>query len=384
MSDDTWTEAEYEAVRKVLASGQFTMGERVKEFERSFADKFGVHYAIMSNSGSSANLLAVAAMVYSGKLSRGDEVIVPAVSWSTTYFPLSQMGLKLVFVDINPDTLNIDVENIQAAISDRTKLVVAVNLLGNPCSFQDLIIVCNRNNLLIMEDNCESMGARYQEKYSGTIGIVGTFSTFYSHHLCTMEGGMTVTDDEDLYHYMLSIRAHGWTRNLPSQSKIYSKSEDPFYESFNFIMPGFNLRPLEIEAAAGIEQLSKLDGIIEQRRKNAHYFQEQIESIKGVRIQKEIAKSSWFGFALILSPDLDAQRRDVTCQLSNAEIEVRPIVAGNFTRNSVISYLEHRIVGSLVNADDIHQNGFFVGNHSRDNRCQIDHFIHVLKKALHQ
>ena len=336
----------------------------------------------MVSSGSAANLLAVAALVYSGKLKKGDEVIVPAESWSTTYFPLYQMGLKLRFVDIDRYTLNINVNSLREAITEDTKMLCLVNLLGNPNDFEQIIDICQSKNILVMEDNCESLGAEYQGRKAGTIGLIGTFSTFYSHHLCTMEGGVAVTDDEELYHYMLCIRAHGWTRNLPKDSKIYEKSENPFYESYNFIVPGFNIRPLEMEGAIGCEQLKKMDEIIMQRRKNAEYFVEQMTGISEVRTQKEIGKSSWFGFAVILEGRYQKKRERVVQKLDQAGIEVRPIVAGNFTRNPVVSYLDYTVYGKLDASDEIHENGFFIGNHSKDNKKDIDYFMQTFCDIL--
>lgn len=383
LCDDTWDKNEKEAIISVLNFGRFSMGEKVSEFEKAFAEKFGVKYALMVSSGSAANLLAAAGLVYSGKLRKGDEVIVPAVSWSTTYFPLSQMGLKLKFVDIDKDTLNIDTEKLKNAITSDTKMICLVNLLGNPNDFDSINKICENKNIIIMEDNCESLGAECNSIKAGTFGTVGTFSTFYSHHLCTMEGGVVVTNDEELYHYMLCIRAHGWTRNLPKDSKIYRKSENDFYESFNFIVPGFNLRPLEMEGAAGTEQLKKMDGIIAQRRENARYFKEKISKIDGVRIQKETGKSSWFGFAVILEGKLKDKRDHLVRYLSEKEIEVRPIVAGNFTRNSVIKYLDYEISGDLTAADEIHDNGFFIGNHSKNNFKEIDYFAETLMQYIY-
>lgn len=382
LSDDTWDRSEYSAIQEVLDSNMFSMGKRVAKYEAEFAEKFGVKYALMVSSGSAANLLAAAALVYSGRLSKGDEVIVPAVSWSTTYFPLYQMGLKLRFVDIDKNTLNIDTDKLASAITENTKMICLVNLLGNPNEFEKIESICGLKNIIIMEDNCESLGAKYNGKQAGTLGLIGTFSTFYSHHLCTMEGGMVVTNDEELYHYMLCVRAHGWTRNLPKDSAIYKKSENSFYESFNFIVPGFNLRPLEVEGAAGSEQLKKMDGIIAQRRENAKYFQAKMAQFKDVRIQREIGESSWFGFAVILEGALKGKRDEIVKALAEAEIEVRPIVAGNFTRNSVIKYLDYTIAGELAASDDIHDNGFFIGNHSKNNFTESDYFIEVFGNAL--
>ena len=233
-----------------------------------------------------------------------------------------------------------------------------------------------------MEDNCESLGATYNNKYLGTIGLMGTYSTFYSHHMCTMEGGMVVTEDQVLYEYMLAIRAHGWTRNLPKDSIIYEKKKDPFYESFNFIVPGFNLRPLEMEGAIGSIQLNKIDRMISYRRANADYFKRKMNKFQDIRIQKEVGKSSWFGFSLVLQGKLSNKRQDLVNTLRKEKIECRPIVAGNFTRNPVIKYMNYSIPFPLTNADDIHEHGFFIGNHSSNNNKQVDYFIEVLQKFL--
>jgi CDP-4-dehydro-6-deoxyglucose reductase, E1 len=383
LSDDTWGIEEIEAIHRVIKSNRYTMGNEVEEFEKRFAKKVGSKFAVMSNSGSSANLLAIAALVYSGKLKKGDEVIVPAVSWSTTYFPVSQHNLKLKFVDIDLETLNIDVEQIEEAINEQTKAVFCVNLLGNSNDYKKVLELCKKHNLFLIEDNCEALGGKFESKDLGTFGLLGTYSTFYSHHICTMEGGMTVTNDQELYHFMLCIRAHGWTRNLPSDSKIYNKSNNSFYESFNFIMPGYNLRPIEMEAAIGIEQINKLDAIVKQRRENARYFLKRIKEIKDISIQKEIGESSWFGFAMVLRGVNLGKRNVLVEALGEQNIEVRPIVAGNFTRNAAVNYMEYSIHNKLINADYIHDNGFFVGNHSKASNAQIDLLIDTLKRELY-
>lgn len=381
LSNDTWNEQEVMAAHKVVDSRFFTMGANVKQYEKDFAEKFGVKYAVMSNSGSSANLLSMATMLYSGRLVRGDEILVTSVSWSTTYFPISQMGFKLRFVDINLDTLNVDIDALEAAITLDTKAVMLVNLLGNPNEYDRIQKICDKYDLIVLEDNCESMGASFNGKFAGTFGVIGSFSTYFSHHLCTMEGGMNVTDDEELYHYMLSIRSHGWTRHLPDNSLIYKKLGDPFYESFNFIVPGFNVRPLEIEAATGIEQLKKLDTFIEQRRLNAKLFKDRIEKETSFLTQQEIGVASWFGFAIILPKEIKGKRDAFTNALRANEIEVRPIVAGNFARQKALKYLDYSISGELKNADYIHENGFFVGNHSIEMEENINCLIDVLKSV---
>ena len=379
LSDNTWDEKELDAINKVVKSGKFTMGENVRNFETEFAKFSGTKYAIMSNSGSSANLLAVAALYYSKRLQKGDEVIVPAVSWSTTYFPLTQYGLKLVFVDIDLDTLNMSTSKIEAAITNKTKALFAVNLLGNPNNFDEIMEICDKFNLILLEDNCESLGATYNNKQAGSFGILGTYSSFHSHHISTMEGGITVTDDKNLYDIMLSLRAHGWTRNLDSNSTIYTKNIDDFYESFNFILPGYNLRPLEFEGAIGIEQIKKIPRIVEQRRLNAEFFKLKISRLKNFQTQKEVGRSSWFGFAILLRGRYEGKRKFIIEYLTNNGIELRPIVAGNFTRNPVINLMDYRISETLENSTYIHENGFFVGNHSIDNREKLEHLFNLLE-----
>ena len=382
LCDNPWGREEIEAINKVIESGMFTMGKNVASYEKKFAKHFGAKNAIMVSSGSAANLLAIAALVYSGRIPRGAEVIVPAVSWSTTYAPLEQFGMKLVFVDIDKETFNLNIESVKRIITPNTKMIFAVNLLGNSNDYDALLDICENNNIILIEDNCESLGAKYKDKYLGTIGLMGTYSTFYSHHMCTMEGGVVTTNDNELYEYMLAIRAHGWTRNLPEGSSIYKKKEDPFYESYNFIVPGFNLRPLDMEGAIGIEQLDKIDGMIVNRRKNAEYFIEKMKQFPEVRIQKEVGQSSWFGFGMILTGSLAGKRSIIVDRLGKAEIECRPIVAGNFTRNKVIQYMDYSIPERLVNADEIHDCGFFVGNHSQNNNKEVDYFIETLSEII--
>lgn len=366
LASTTWDEAEYAAMQRVIQSGMFSMGKEVATFEKQFAEWVGSRFAVMVNSGSSANLAMIAALMFrkQGALQAGDEVIVPAVSWSTTYYPLQQYGLKVKFVDIDPRTLNIDVGQLTAAIGPQTRAILTVNLLGNPNDFNWISQVIAGRDILLLEDNCESMGATLAGKQAGTFGLMGTYSSFFSHHISTMEGGLVVTDDEELYHILLSIRAHGWTRNLPKFNRVCGeKSDNPFEESFRFVLPGYNLRPLELSGAIGQEQLKKLDSMITSRRENAAYFQAVFQHHPWLDIQQEIGQSSWFGFALIVKPDAPITRDTLVTKLATANVDVRPIVAGNFAKNEVMKWFDYTIHGELKNADDIDKNGLFVGNH---------------------
>lgn len=364
----SWGQEEIAAMQRVIDSGVFSMGANVQAFERDFAAYIGSQRCVMVNSGSSANLLMVAALFYTKnpklKLKRGDEVIVPAVSWSTTYYPLYQYGLKIKFVDIDLYTLNYDLDQLESAVTDKTRVIMAVNLLGNPNDFGRIGQIIGDREIVLIEDNCESMGARYNGQMAGTFGVMGTFSSFFSHHISTMEGGLIVTDDEELYQILLSLRAHGWTRNLPKQNLVCSdKSDDPFEESFRFVLPGYNVRPLELEGALGVEQVKRLPHMVEERRKNGKLLQAALSEHPTLAIQQEIGESSWFGFSLVIRPDSSLTRKELVVKLNDLGFECRPIVAGNFAKNEVVKYFDSEEHGALRNAEHIDQNGLFVGNH---------------------
>ena len=381
LASSTWDSKEIDAIQKVIESDMYTMGKGVAQFETEFANFVNSKYCVMVNSGSSANLIAVAALFYTQnpKLKRGDEVIVPAVSWSTTYFPLQQFGLKLKFVDVDLHTLNFDLEQLEQAVSYNTKLILAVNLLGNPNDFEKINSIIGNRDIILMEDNCESMGAEFQKQQTGTFGLVGTFSTFFSHHMATMEGGLICTNDEEMYHVMICLRAHGWTRHLPKENKVSNKSENTFEESFRFILPGYNVRPIEMSGVIGTEQLKKLPNFLEVRRKNAQLFVSLFENHPDYFIQKNIDNSSWFGFSLIIKPESKLKRSDIIQKLENNTIDCRPIVTGDFTKNEVLKYFDYELFGEMKNAKYLDANGFFVGNHQIDLTTEINYLYEILK-----
>ncbi|TRO44645.1 DegT/DnrJ/EryC1/StrS family aminotransferase [Pseudomonas sp. ALS1279] len=369
LASSTWDDAEYAAIQRVIASGMFSMGKEVLLFEQQFAEAMGSKYAVMVNSGSSANLAMIAALFFrkENPLKAGDEVLVPAVSWSTTYYPLQQYGLKVRFVDIDLETLNMDLRQLEGAITENTRAIFAVNLLGNINDFAEIERIIGDRDILLLEDNCESMGALLNGRQAGTFGIMGSYSSFFSHHIATMEGGLVVTDDEELYEILLCLRAHGWTRNLPKFNHVCGeKSDNPFEESFRFVLPGYNLRPLEMSGAIGQEQIKKLPALVRERRRNAETFLQLFADHPWLIIQKEVGESSWFGFSLVLKDNAPITRSALIERLMAAEIEVRPIVGGNFAKNEVMKWFDYSIYGGLDNATYIDSHGFFVGNHHFD------------------
>ncbi len=380
LATNTWDNNELEAIQSVIDSDNYTMGNYVTQFENDFKKFINRKYCLMVSSGSAANLISVASFFYTKNpmLKKGDEIIVPSVSWSTTYFPLQQFGLKLKFVDIDINTLNYNLDALKSAITNKTKMVVAVNLLGNPNDFDVINDIINDKNIFIFEDNCESLGAVYKGRQTGTFGVIGTFSTYFSHHISTMEGGVVTTDNEELYHVLLSLRAHGWTRNLPKKNYVTKKSDDWFEESFRFVLPGYNVRPLEMSGAIGVKQLKKTPSFLKKRRENAELFVKLFKDHPDYLIQKEIDKSSWFGFSLIIKPNSKLKRKDIIKILQKNKIECRPIVTGNFVRNEVMKYFDYEVHKELKNADHLHDNGLFVGN---SHKC-LSKSINFLSKIL--
>lgn len=333
LASSTWGPEEIAAAKAVIDSGQYTMGERTSEYEKAFASYIGTKYAVACNSGSSANLLMVAA--YTLRHGAG-EVVVPSVAWSTSYSPFQQYGWKLIFLDVDRETLNYNPVDLWKAVERYDDpVILAVNLLGNPNDFNAF-----PRKAHVLEDNCESLGAVYDGRKAGSFGEMGTHSTFFSHHICTMEGGVVTTDDEWFYQALLCLRSHGWTRHLP-KNNVFNVEPG----MFDFIMPGYNLRPTEVQSAVGLCQLEKLDGFVKARRENASRFP--------LKTQREIGQSSWFGFT-VFGEDKD---------LVQMRCVARPVVTGNFLRSPSIRYYNYEVMDGTPNADYIHDHACFIGNH---------------------
>ena len=383
LAADTWGPEEKAAIQNVVNSGRLTMGPKVAEFEAAFAKYFGRRHAVMVNSGSSGNLVGIASLFYRSEnpLKRGDEVIVPAIAWSTTYSPLQQYGLKLRFVDVELDTLNMDVRRLDEALNAKTRMIVGVSILGNPAALDKMRKFAEQHGLIFFEDNCESMDAELGGQKTGSFGDISTFSTFFSHHISTIEGGVITTDDDELNALARSIRTHGWTRDLPDTIELCERRDDDFYEAYRFILPGYNVRPQEINAAVGLEQLKKLPYMTDVRRRNWLTFSNLFKGDDRFIIQRENGKSSCFSFTLILNPDKLIDRNKVLNALTEGGIGYRLITGGCFPRHDVIQYFDYELVGEMTNGNVTHDNGFFVGNHPFDLTSQIERFHAIMDIA---
>lgn len=381
LASSTWSQEEKDSIRQVLDSGKLSMGPKVEEFESEFSRYLGSKFSVMFNSGSSANLAMLAALRYTKALeipAKG-EILVPSVSWSTTYYPVHQLGYTLKFVDVDPGTLNLDPTLVEAAISERTIAILAVNLLGNPADLLSLRHIATKNNIVLLEDNCESLGAELGSSKAGTYGLMSSHSFYFSHHICTMEGGMVSTDSTEIRDVLLSLRSHGWLRDLGPDNSIHPLSDDSWEDLFKFVLPGYNLRPLEMSGAVGLVQLAKFAEFLNNRRSNAAKLQKLVDSSSNFSFQVENGRSSWFGFSILLKNELRGRRREILDLLRQAGVETRPVVAGNFARNPVVELLRHAPVGPLPVADIIHSDGFFIGNHHYDISLALERVVEQIQ-----
>ena len=369
LASSSWDHEEISAIHEVIDSDMFTMNVRVKKFEDEYANFFGHKNAVMVNSGSSANLLMLALLKLKYKL-EGD-IIVPAVGWSTSYFPVNQYGFKLNFVDVSSENFNIDKNKIEDAITKDTCAILCINLLGNPCNFDEIHKIATNNNLIVIEDNCESMGAKYNNKYTGSHGIIGTQSFFFSHHMTTMEGGMIVVDDDEDANWLRSLRAHGWCRDLSPDNQLFKKTGG-WKDNFTFVLPGYAIRPLEFSGAIGSAQLRKWPKMIEKRIENKEYFFKKFGSQPWIKLQQECHESSWFCFGCVLDGPLKGKRDEVIEKMTKAGVQSRPLASGNWLVQPVMKMMDFRADGTYEAAEDIEKNGFFVGNGTTDLKKGID------------
>ena len=373
----------YEGI-KVLNSGRITMGSKTLNFEKKFSKKFKAKYALMVNSGSSANLLAVFAAcnpLRKNRFKPGDHAIIQSLCWPTSLWPLVQAGLKINFVDINPLTLNVRAEDIIKKVNNKTKVIMIINVLGLSTDIKKLQIFCRKRKIILIEDNCESLGAKYNNQYLGTFGDFGTFSFFYSHQITSGEGGMIICKDKNDYNIVKSLRSHGWSRD-EKVSKKYPKL-DPRYI---FINSGFNLRPTDIQAAIGFSQFKKLAKFKKIRSENRKKIINHLKKHPNWRNQfkfidvPEKVNPSYMVFPILLNKKYKNFKEKFINYIEYLGLETRPIISGSFTNQpSSKLYKLNKKNQKFKSAEDVQKLGFVIGLHTK----KIDkQKINFLAKAL--
>ena len=349
------------------------MSKITRNFEKQFAKKIGCKYALMTNSGSSANLLAISSIVnplFKNKLKTGDEVIIPAVCWSTSLWPIVQNNLKPVFVDVELDTFNMSIESLKKKITSRTRAIMCVHVLGTSTNMNQIQKLIKNKKILLIEDTCESLGAKFNNKYLGTFGEFGTFSFYYSHQITSGEGGMIVCNNSYNYNILKSLRSHAWSRETNFQS-FYKKKFKKIDDRFLFINSGYNLRPTEIQAAIAQNQFKRLGNFINIRKKNRNKIIETIkknpkwdDQFKFVK-QSKMVSPSWFGLPIIINIKYLNKKKKFLQYLTKIGIENRPILSGNFTNQPSTQLYKLNKDGFIFsNAEKIENLGFFIGLHT--------------------
>ena len=366
---------------KVLLSGQITMANQTKKFEIEFAKKLGVKYALMVNSGSSANLLATFAAgnpLRKNRFKLGDEVLIPVLCWSTSLWPLVQFGLKPVFVDVDVETLNVNINDLINKISNRTKAIMLINVHGNSSDLFKIKKIARKKNIILIEDNCEALGSKLKNKYLGTFGDFSTFSFFYSHQITSGEGGMIVCHNDRDYEILFSLRSHGWlggTRFYPRSLGIYKKYAkknldlDPRYI---FVNSGFNVRPTDIQAAIARNQFKRLNQLMSIRSKNKDLIIKNIIGSKKWNNQFTFIssalnnKTSWMGLPILLNEKYLLKKREFINYLDEVGIETRPIISGSFLNQPAAKLYKLNPKKLLFkNAQKIQDLGFLIGLHTK-------------------
>lgn len=393
LATDTFSKQEFDVINKVMRSRNYTMGGIVKKFEKALAKWIGVNNSIMVNSGSSANLLIIESLlrrsIEFNNLKQGDEIIVPALSWPTTVWPIIQLGLKPVFVDSNPETLAICLKSAERLVSKKTKAIFLIHVLGYAEKIKDYKIFCKKNNLILIEDCCESLGAFSDKKHVGTQGYAGSLSHFFSHHLTTIEGGSIITNDNYLADDIRSIRAHGWVRDRKDKSFLIKKYKN-FDSRFLFFTSGYNVRPMELQAAIGIIQLKRLDLFLKKRDKiafNVNKILSEVpwlkvvgkEKIKNGEIKKKDREHSWMNIPIILETDSPIKLKKVKNIFEKFNVQTRPIIAGNILKHPALKKISYRFDKNLSIANNCLENGFMIGCHPNIGIRQLDLLSNVTK-----
>jgi|TARA_B100001105_G_C22379718_1_gene439087 CDP-6-deoxy-D-xylo-4-hexulose-3-dehydrase len=350
-----------------LLSMKTTAGTKVRKFEKKFSNYIGGKYGIMVNSGSSANLLALSILsnpLLKNRIKPGDEIITPAVTWATTVYPICNINAIPRIVDVNLCDYTIDPDSIEKAINKKTKAIMIVHLLGNPCNMKAIVKIAKKHKLWLIEDACEAHGAKFSGKHVGTFGDLATFSFFASHHITTMEGGMITTNNKMLNEIGKSMRTFGWSRDLSSKKQLEKKFSN-IDSRFLFVNTGFNFRPTELQGAFGIHQIDKLEKLVKLRITNAEYWNKKLKRFSNLLLTKKDVgrRKSYLFYPITVKKNKFFKKKDLVNELEKHGIETRSVMTGNITKQPVAKILKFKKSGDLKNSDYIHENSFVIGNH---------------------
>lgn len=357
---------------------RLTKGELNVKFEKEWSEWLGKKYSVFVNSGSSANLAALYSLLLSGKL-RNNKIVVPAVSWVTTVTPAVQFGMEPIMCECDEDNLGLNIEHLKQIIKEHDpSSIILVHVLGFPNHMNEIVELCKQHNIRLIEDTCESIGSEYEGKKLGTFGDLSTFSFYFGHHMSTIEGGMISTDDEELYHILLSIRSHGWDRDLPKSKQIELREKyniGDFRSLYTFYYPGFNLRATDLQAFIGLEQLKKLDLIVKNRNLN---YQKYHEGIKNNEWKINPPKDSFI--SNFSYPVITKNIKELVEKLTENNVECRPLICGSINEHPF--WYERYGKQDLPISKKVHEYGLYLPNNHQMTVEEIDKVINIVNQYV--
>jgi CDP-6-deoxy-D-xylo-4-hexulose-3-dehydrase len=355
-----------------------TKGDLTPVFEKMWSNWLGCKYSVYVNSGSSANLAAIYSLLLSGRL-KNNKIIVPAVSWVTTVSPAIQLGLNPIMCDCDIDNLGLDINHLKLLIEkEKPSALILVHVLGFPNHMSEITKLCKENNIILIEDTCEAIGSMYNNQILGTFGELSTFSFYFGHHISTIEGGMISTNDEDLYHLLLSIRSHGWDRDLPKNKQVELREKyniDDFKSLYTFYYPGFNLRSTDLQAFIGIQQMNKIDEIVKSRNENYLKYKNEIKNDFWSISPPNNSYISNFSYPIITK-----NINNLVKALSNNNIDCRPLICGSINEHPF--WFERYGKSELPNSKLVHTYGIYLPNNHQITNYELDKVIETVNNNL--
>jgi CDP-6-deoxy-D-xylo-4-hexulose-3-dehydrase len=340
---------------------RLTKGPLTKEFEKLWASWLGSKYSVFVNSGSSANLLMLYTMIESARI-KNRKIAIPNLCWATDLAPAIQLGYEPILVDCNLDNLSVDLEHLEKIfIEESPSVLLFVSVLGLVPDMDKIVDLCKKYDVILLEDNCESMGSKYKDSHLGTFGLMSTFSTYFGHHISTIEGGMVCTDDEEIYNLLLSIRSHGWDRDWDKdeQTKIREKNDISEFDAlYTFYFAGMNLRSTDLQAFLGINQLKKINNIFIKRNRNYKLYQKYLSNDFWKPKELENVFTSNFAY-----PIIDEKRNEIIKVLQQNSVEVRPLICGSMHSQPFFRNKLKQPVNDFTNTTKINKFGLYLPNH---------------------
>ena len=360
---------------------RLTKGPLTPEYEKKWSDMTGCKYSVFVNSGSSANLLMLYSLIELGSIKKGDQVVIPAVSWSTDLAPVVQLGLQPLLCDCSLDDLSVDLNQLEQIFSlQRPRALLMVSVLGLVPDMKAISELCEKYNVLLLEDACESLGSEYDGRKIGTFGLMSSFSTYFGHHISTIEGGMICTNNRKLYNILKALRSHGWDRDLDEDVREGLRDKyniDDFHSLYRFYYFGFNVRSTDLQAFLGINQLDKLENIITERNKNYDLYNNFLKNDFWKPKQYDNRYVSNFAYPLI-----HPKRAEIVKTLDKAGVENRPLICGSLGNQPIWKKNYGHIPLNLESAMIVDQYGMYLPNNHNLKQEEIKKICDIINEVI--